>query len=83
MELVFAGGAGPPTLFPKSIKILEFRVLEYGICVQLSLFWYAGNLTWVTGVGMRESLVVVSGNGTKCNYRKSHSGKSPSVFAWS
>ena len=53
MELVFASDAGTHTLFPKSIKILEFRVLEYGICAQLSLFWYAGNPTWVTGVGMQ------------------------------
>ena len=31
MELVFASDAGTPTLFPKSIKILEVWVLEYGV----------------------------------------------------
>lgn len=28
-------------------------MLEYGICAQPSLFWYAVNFTWVTGVGMQ------------------------------
>jgi hypothetical protein len=42
-----------PHIIHKSVTILEFRVLEYGICVQLSLFLYAGNLTWVSGVGMQ------------------------------
>jgi hypothetical protein len=28
-------------------------VLKYGVWAQLSLFCYAKNLTWVTGVGMQ------------------------------
>jgi hypothetical protein len=46
----------PPHYSQNQLKILGFRVLEYGICTQLSLFWYAGNFTWVTGVGMHSPL---------------------------